>query len=461
MNKQKTRATALLMALIMALTAIPFLTVSAGAAKAKLDPTGKVLTISGSGKLTDYSSNMQAPYYNNKEIEKVVITDGITHIGNYYFCNMQNLKTVEFPNSLKSIGKSAFYSCQLLSDISVESVELIDDYAFYYCFGLESVSFGNSLKKIGNYAFAQCVRLNNFAIPEPCEEIGSFAFAWCYGLTEIELPATLKKLGDSVFNGCNNLTDIYYSGTEEQFNRINMGSGNDDILRLVRFSNSLPITPEPEPEPEPEPKEKMQIGRDNNSFPHSSTSFFNDNELVDSTETPGKRVGKYYIEDNYFQKLCEYYNQDVRNCFNPNSSNTLIFERESEWGGSCFGITATMKLAFLKKILLSNFVPGKTVYYTPEVLPKDSSNFRSLINYYHLSQYLPRIYEKKHTAYTEDSDFTDMLKEIVSLAKESEATSEPFVFAFGWTYLRKENNQWNTKKDQRRTNDTVFRWQRN
>lgn len=242
MNRQNSRVIALLMAVIMAFTAIPLLTVSAGAATASIDSTGKILTISGSGKMTDYSNNMQAPYYNNKEIEKVIVSDGITHIGNYYFCNMPNLKEVEFPASLKTIGNSAFYNCPGIESVTLSAVESIGDYAFYYCYGLKTVEFGNSLEKIGDYAFAQCSEINNVVIPEPCEKIGSFAFAWCHKLTTIELPVSLKKLGDNVFNGSNNLTEIYYSGTEDQFNRISMGSGNENIKSVIRFNDTLPVS---------------------------------------------------------------------------------------------------------------------------------------------------------------------------------------------------------------------------
>lgn len=160
---------------------------------------GTTLTISGSGKMTDYANYMGAPWY-GKDIDKIVIGEGITHIGNYAFANLKNLNSVSFPSSLKTIGKNAFYNCRNLESIKLnDSLEKIDENAFYYCYGLESVEFGNSLKIIGKYAFAQCSALDNVVLPNSVTAIEENAFAYDYGLTYILIPSSVTDIGAGVF----------------------------------------------------------------------------------------------------------------------------------------------------------------------------------------------------------------------------------------------------------------------
>lgn len=99
-----------------------------------------VLTISGTGTMTNYSSSSssRAPWYSNRSsVKSVVIEDGVTNIGNYAFYNCSSLTSVTIPNSVTSIG----------------------NYAFYYCTGLTSVTIPNSVTSIGESAFSGCTNL--------------------------------------------------------------------------------------------------------------------------------------------------------------------------------------------------------------------------------------------------------------------------------------------------------------
>jgi len=174
---------------------------------------GTTLTISGSGKMTDYANYMGAPWY-GKDIDKIVIGEGITYVGNYAFANLRDLNSVSFPSSLKTIGKNAFYNCRALKSVKLnDSLEKIDENAFYYCYGLESIELGNSLKTIGKYAFGQCTVLNNVNIPTSVESIGSNAFAYCYGLTDMFIPRNVTYIGSSAFTGDVDLVITCYAGS--------------------------------------------------------------------------------------------------------------------------------------------------------------------------------------------------------------------------------------------------------
>lgn len=81
-----------------------------------------VLTISGSGDMTDYSSNSQVPWlkdYGFSKINRVVIGDQVTRIGNWAFYNCVNMTSLQLGSSVTEIGSSAFSVCT-----GLESVEM-------------------------------------------------------------------------------------------------------------------------------------------------------------------------------------------------------------------------------------------------------------------------------------------------------------------------------------------------
>ncbi len=178
--------------------------------------------------------------------------------------------------------------------------------------------------------------------------------------------------------------------------------------------------------------EKMKIKRDNNNFTHSSTSFFYNNEKQ-----------KYLMTDKDFNKLNSYYEQSFIEWL-PFTKNQLQKARDSKWGGSCFGLSVSMALAYMNKIDLNNFVTFSNneddVYYNAP-MPKQNVNFRSMINYYQLSQYVPMIDKKSVSASANDtSAYKKELQTIVELAKQSEKSGIPFIFTFGYKWTKDGNN---------------------
>ena len=121
-----------------------------------------VLTISGTGTMTNYSSSSsRAPWYSNRSfIKSVVIEEGVTSIGNYAFNACSGLASATIPNSVTSIGSYAFYGCSSLTSATIpNSVTSIGSSAFNGCTGLTSVTIGNSVTSIGSSAFYGCTNL--------------------------------------------------------------------------------------------------------------------------------------------------------------------------------------------------------------------------------------------------------------------------------------------------------------
>ena len=99
------------------------------------------MTVYGTGAMENYDSGASywgANYFN--DIQKVVIMDGVTSIGNYGFYGCTALTEITIPASVKTIGMSAFGLCTSLTEITIpESVSSIGNDAFYTCTALTTV----------------------------------------------------------------------------------------------------------------------------------------------------------------------------------------------------------------------------------------------------------------------------------------------------------------------------------
>lgn len=78
------------------------------------DATIKALTISGEGALnSNYTFGIEAP----DNLEKLVIAEGVTSIGQGAFANQTTLQEISLPETVKTVGEQAFYNCIGLTHI--------------------------------------------------------------------------------------------------------------------------------------------------------------------------------------------------------------------------------------------------------------------------------------------------------------------------------------------------------
>ncbi len=172
--------------------------------------SGGTLTISGSGKMKDYSYNVYAPWSDQREaIQKVVIKDGVTSIGDYAFANCESLTSVTIPGSVTSIGGHAFSWCLVLEDVMIpESVTSIGDWAFEYCCALTDIAIPTGVTRIGEHMFFYCGNLKSVTIPDSVTSIGTYAFFYCMALTDVTIPESVTNIGRIAFESCEALTSV-------------------------------------------------------------------------------------------------------------------------------------------------------------------------------------------------------------------------------------------------------------
>ena len=104
------------------------------------------------------------------------------------------------PDSVTSIGKGAFASCNSLAEVVIpNSVTNIEDRAFCGCRSLAEVVIPNSVISIGDRTFTNCRSLSEVVIPNSVTSIGGFAFSGCESLTEVVIPNSVVCINGNPF----------------------------------------------------------------------------------------------------------------------------------------------------------------------------------------------------------------------------------------------------------------------
>ena len=97
-------------------------------------------------------------------------------------------------------------NCISLRRINLKHAVEIDEFACYNCVNLESVEFGETLETIGNHAFGRC-SLTHLKLPSIIS-IGRYAFSRCERLADIELSERLETIEGRAFDECERLQRI-------------------------------------------------------------------------------------------------------------------------------------------------------------------------------------------------------------------------------------------------------------
>ena len=278
------------------------------------DSAKHTLTISGTGEMTKFAKMTDSPFYNNEEIQSVVIEDGVTTIGQFAFASCGSLTSITIPASVTRIYSKAFYGTNLtdvyymgteeqwgelaaatssagndkiksatkhyttvfggscgesvnwsldtttgvltisgsgaMTDFAVDypeyeayknsitsivienGVTLIGAYAFYQYKNVASVSIAATVTTIGSSAFSGCSALTSVVIPNGVTVIENYAFNNCTSITSITIPESVTSIEENAFHNCDALTQVNYGGTDEQWQSIDLGLGNGSVTAI-------------------------------------------------------------------------------------------------------------------------------------------------------------------------------------------------------------------------------------
>lgn len=143
------------------------------------------------------------------KLETIRIPEGVTSIENSVFMDCISLKDVTIPSSVTAIGNRAFSGCLSLTGISIPSATVsLGDYAFVGCTGLTSVTLPEGLNTLGCYALYRCTGLETVEVPGGVSLVGNGAFKNCTGLQTARLQEGVTFLGADAFAGCGALETI-------------------------------------------------------------------------------------------------------------------------------------------------------------------------------------------------------------------------------------------------------------
>ncbi len=171
------------------------------------------LTIEGTGAMADYTYNTMPWGAHRGSINKVIIADGVTTIGEYAFEYCDGLTSVTIPDSVTAINDMAFAECFSLTEITIpDSVHTIGSSAFNTCTALTSVIIPDGVITIRDGAFGFCTSLISVSIPNSVITIDEFAFGACTSLTNVEIPASVTTICNNAFSSCTSLASVYFEG---------------------------------------------------------------------------------------------------------------------------------------------------------------------------------------------------------------------------------------------------------
>ena len=153
-------------------------------------------------------------YTGNSEVVK--ITKGVKVIDDIVFRGENKIRKIVMPNTVRTIGKEAFDSCERLIEIK----------------------FSKKLTKIGDYAFSNCTRMKKYNLPKTVKSIGKCAFRWNYSLKTVNVPKKVKTIQFATFENCVNLKKVNMKSVTSIERRAFCG---DKKLKKVKLNKKVKV----------------------------------------------------------------------------------------------------------------------------------------------------------------------------------------------------------------------------
>lgn len=257
--------------------------------KTKLVMCPQALTLTSYTIPTSCTEVCDSAFLDNQSIKTLVIPDNVTKLNSYCFSGMDNLvevtigdgitelpyrsfaygfskknfgivrggqkiericegafdlsrlKSIEFHEGLRSIGKEAFYLnwylCEDESLILPSTLEEVGQRAFYNCLGFHTVEIP-AKAKFGAEVFGNCGNLRTINFAEGFKEISYAMFLGCSSIYNISIPASVEEIGSKAFQQCWQLRKITVAEGNQHF------TAKDNVLFTKDMKNLLVFPPQ-------------------------------------------------------------------------------------------------------------------------------------------------------------------------------------------------------------------------
>ena len=188
----------------------------------------------GLSKIGDWS------FQDCRKLQSVIIPNSVKTIGVSAF-SYTALSTVDIPNSVTTLEEYAFGNCEITYGYIPQNVTTIKSNPFAGCNKLESIRVAsgnpnydsrsncnaiintknNTLQSgckntkiptdvvtLGSYAFSDCKYLTTIDIPKSVTTLDAYAFGWCENLSSISFSKSIIDIHRLAFSGCNSLSSV-------------------------------------------------------------------------------------------------------------------------------------------------------------------------------------------------------------------------------------------------------------
>lgn len=189
------------------------------------------------------------------DLTSVTIPAGIKEIGDYAFQYCTGLSSVSFPAGLERIGNRAFLHCTALTQVTLpDGLKALEDGAFLSSGLTSQPAWPSGLEELGGSVYKLCENMtgtgtlpggalgdsasyifqdsgiSKAVIPDGVTRIPSLAFSSCENLTFVRIPASVTVIDDTAFYLCWEIAHVYYEGSQEDWEKITIGSYSDSAL---------------------------------------------------------------------------------------------------------------------------------------------------------------------------------------------------------------------------------------
>ena len=234
----------------------------------------------------------------NKNITKVIVSDGIESIGYLAFTGCTNLVDVELPESIKSIGQFAFENNGFTEFRVPSKVSSLTNFLSHH--NMKTIDL-NNVTNIGYRSFMACESLTSVDLSK-VESIDQLTFYGCTSIEHIKLSDNLKYIGSESFKRLYALKSVEYKGT--------IYTNREDLMDALIANNV------------------------NYYFNYKQSPLTRDKEIFADTGLPFAKEGRYQvIETDHYPYKNGQVNAIIGQWNYPNATSVDIYiEHEMAWG---------------------------------------------------------------------------------------------------------------------------------